>query len=830
MFYEHFVRFFAIRTYIVLVFCEKKHIFGKNLKNSMEKKIFYPLFAAVVLLFAESALAEQIDAQQARQQAMAFLNRNATTKKMLKGGNADLQLAYTAQSGEYYAFNASAADGYVLVSGDGRMPAVIGYSDEGKFDADAIPDNMREWLETYAEQVRYVQTHAGVRIQSSTDQTSIGNVYPLLGSTKWNQSAPYNNMCPTFSNNGTTQRTVTGCVATAMAQVMYYHRWPETGTGSNTYTFNLNSDEQQPLTLSADFNQSRYDWANMLPSYTGNETTTQNNAVAKLMSDCGVAMDMGYGASSGAVTRIAMNRMPKHFRYDKSIKFIMRDAYTLDKWLSIINGELSSNRPVIHTGASNQGGHAFVVDGCNSNGYYHVNWGWNGTSNGYFVLTDLTPTDQGIGSSEGGYNLRQGLIYNIMPDRGGAVSIASTINEFITNSDKVALGSTASLRWNNFYVMWTGDGDAAARLALGLTDEAGDVLQVPVFKDLSGFDPKYNYGYSFSMPVPSNLAAGTYYVVPLIAPVQTTNYQKVDVSRATAQRIKMEVKDGYANFSYPDDDATLQVTKLEYSDVLAADRPILVKATIRNTGEEFVDNLCVALLNSNGAIVGKSVPKNVDVQNGAEVVLETTVTTLSTGNFKLAVLRVADYSVVSGVQESVTIGATPADINMSIVSPLKLIGSVIPTTHLEGTTTISNNGGAFAGRLEAFILAEGSNSVLSRVFSEFVTIKKGEKKEVKFDNTFTRGEVGQTYRIVLRDPHKPSGNYVWGNFFNFTLGAPVRGDVNLDGVADVSDVTALINYVLGGGGSPFDKTEADFNGDSVIDVTDATALINLVLN
>lgn len=796
----------------------------------MVKRIFYPLFAATVLLFAESALAEQIDAQQARQQAMAFLNRNATTKKMLKGGNADLQLAYTAQSGEYYAFNASAADGYVLVSGDDRMPAVIVYSDEGKFDADAIPDNMREWLETYAEQVRYVQTHAGVRIQSSTDQTSIGNVYPLLGNTKWNQSAPYNNMCPTFNNNGTTQRTVTGCVATAMAQVMYYHRWPETGTGSNTYIFNLNSDEQQPLTLSADFSQSRYDWANMLPSYTGNETTTQNNAVAKLMSDCGVAMDMGYGASSGAVTRIAMNRMPKHFRYDKSIKFIMRDAYTLDKWLSIINGELSSNRPVIHTGASNQGGHAFVVDGCNSNGYYHVNWGWNGMSNGYFVLTDLTPTDQGIGSSEGGYNLRQGLIYNIMPDRGGAVSIASTINEFITNNDKVALGSTASLRWNNFYVMWTGDGDAAARLALGLTDEAGNVLQVPVFKDFNGFSPRYNYGYPFSMPVPSSLAAGTYYVVPLIAPVETTNYQKADVSRATAQRIKMEVKDGYAYFSYPDDAATLQVTKLEHSDVLAADRPISVKATIRNTGEEFVDNLCVALLNSNGAIVGKSVAKNVDVQNGAEVVLETTVTTLSTGNFKLAVLRMADYSVVSGVQESVTIGATPADINMSIVSPLKLTGSVIPTTHLEGTTTISNNGGAFAGRLEAFILAEGSNSILSRVFSEFVTIKKGERKEVKFNTSFTRGEVGQTYSIVLRDPHNTSGNYIWGDFVNFTLAAPVRGDVNLDGVADVTDVTALINYVLGGGGSPFDKTEADFNGDGVIDVTDATAIINLVLN
>lgn len=791
----------------------------------MTKKCVYPLLAALVLIFAQSISADPIDAQQARQEAMKFLTQNTSAKKMLKG-RVDLQLTYTSQGGEYFAFSAPA--GYVLVSGDDRMPAVIGYSDEGEFDMANIPENMRSWLDEYAEQVRYVQSHPGVRIASSADFAT-GTVHPLLGATKWNQSAPYNNMCPTYTYNDNTYRCATGCVATAMAQVMYYHRWPDVGAGSNSYTCNINSDASQQTTLTTDFSQSRYDWANMLPSYSGSETDAQNNAVAKLMSDCGVAMNMAYGSSSGAVTRIAMNKMATNFRYDKSIRFISRDAYTLDKWVGIIGAELAASRPVIHTGASDQGGHAFVVDGCNNNGYFHVNWGWGGASNGYFLLTDLTPTEQGIGSSEGGYNLRQGLIYSIMPDKGSQAGYALYISQFTTSNDKVQLGGQAAVDWDSFSLLWTGEGTATARVAVGLTDEAGNLLQVLDTGDYSGFDPMYNYSLTFAFQVPSNLTAGTYYVESFVAPVYSTNYQRADVSSATAQRIKIEVKDGYAYFSYPDNAAKLQVKSVSHSDVLAATRPILVKATIANTGAEFADNLCVALIDAGGSVAALSVPKRVDVINGGEAILETTVTPERAGNYTVAVVNASDNSVVAGATAQVSIEAAPADIALAISKQLALT-SPVTTTRLGAKVAIRNTGGAFAGRLEALLTEKNSNSILTHVYSDFVTIKQGETKEVAFNTTFTNGEVGKEYRMALRDPHYTSSYYVWGSNLYFTLGASLSGDVNMDGVVNMSDVTDMIDYTLGASVGTFDASEADLNGDGVVDVTDVTLLIGLILN
>lgn len=791
----------------------------------MTKKCVYPLFAALVLIFAQGISANPIDAQQARQEAMKFLTQNASAKKMMKG-RVDLQLTYSSQNGEYYAFNAPA--GYVLVSGDDRMPAVIGYSDEGEFDQENIPENMRSWLEMYAEQVRYVQSHPGARIASSADFAT-GNVHPLLGATKWNQGAPYNNLCPTFTYNGKTYRSATGCVATAMAQVMYYHRWPEVGAGSNSYTFNLNGDSGQSATLTTDFSQSHYDWDNMLPAYTGSETDVQNNAVAKLMSDCGVAMNMAYGSSSGAVTRLAMNKLATNFRYDKSIRFVLRDAYALDKWVGIIGGELAASRPVIHTGASDQGGHAFVIDGCNTDGYFHVNWGWGGSSNGYFVLTDLTPTDQGIGSSEGGYNLRQGLIYSIMPDKGSTAGYAVYLSTFTTDNDKVQLGSSVNVTWGSFSLLWSGEGYVGAELAIGLTDEAGNLLSLPISKYYSGFDPMYNYNLSFQVPLAPRQAEGTYYLEPLVETANSDEYQRADVSSASAQRIKMVVKDGYAYFSYPDNEAKLQVKSISHSDVLAATRPILVKVAIANTGAEFVDNLCVALLNADGSVAATSVPKRVDVVEGGEATLETTVTPDKAGSYTLAVVYAADNSVVAGVKQSVSVEAAPADIALAIDKQLSLTAPAT-TTRLKAKATVRNTGGAFAGRLEAVLTAKNSYSILNRVLTDFVTIKQGETKEVEFNTTFTNGEVGTEYRMVMRDPHNTSSYYVWGSDLYFTLGASLSGDVNMDGVVDMSDVTDLIDYTLGVSTGILDLSEADLNGDGVIDVTDVTLLIGLILN
>ncbi|MDO4511869.1 MAG: C10 family peptidase [Bacteroidales bacterium] len=790
------------------------------------KKILFAL--AICLSTAAVGEAARINAQQALEAAQSFLAEQTASPSMLRATRPSLVLAHTPQGGEYYAFNAQDAEGYVLMAADDRMPAVLGYSDEGHFDAENMPENMRAWLADYAEQVRYVQSHPEVKVQASSSRTA-GNVYPLLGNTKWNQGAPYNNMCPTYTKDGATKRAVTGCAATAMAQVMYYHRWPDVGTGSHSYSCALNGDESQRRTITADFSKSRYDWNNMLPAYSGSETSTQNSAVAQLMYDCGVALNMGYGASSGAVTRIAMNRLATYFKYDKSIRAISRDAYDLDSWLYIINNELKENRPVIHTGASESGGHAFVIDGCNPSGYYHVNWGWGGSSNGYFVLTDLTPTDQGIGSSEGGYNLRQMLIYSIKPDQGSPVGYSGCISNFYCNNSQVDLGSKATFVWNGYHVITSGSGNASVRFGIGITDKAGKLLSTLGYSEASAIEPNKSYTRNMSVTIPASLESGVHYIVPLIAPPGTTNYRIMDVSRASNPRIAIQVMAGTAYFRYPSNKEELSVNAIEHSDVLAANRAINVKATIGNTGYEFVNNLCIALLDANGAVAATSVPKRIDVQKNCEAVLESTVMPTRAGTYKLAVIYAADSTVVEGQQPTLSIASSPAAFNMAITKQLSLASTTLPSTHIEGKVSLYNNGGDFAGRIEAMILGATTSSIQYRVYSDFITIKKGETKEVRLVGTFTRGEAGQKYRIALRNPKYTTSNTIWGNTLTFTLRNPVKGDVNVDGSVNVSDVTTLINAVLGIDAYPLDRNEADINGDGELNVSDVTALINRIL-
>ena len=178
-----------------------------------------------------------------------------------------------------YVFNAANNKGFVLVSAEDNARAVLGYSDEGSLDAEHMPANMRAWLQMYADELaRAAQLPAATAAQRAVDLYP--TVEPLLGNTSWNQNAPYNNHCPIDPN--TQERSVTGCMATATAQVMYHHKYPKTGTGSYSYWCGWE-------TLSVDYSKETYDWDNMLPSYRGDYTQVQSDAVAKLMYHVGVA-------------------------------------------------------------------------------------------------------------------------------------------------------------------------------------------------------------------------------------------------------------------------------------------------------------------------------------------------------------------------------------------------------------------------------------------------------------------------------------------------------------------------------------------------------------
>ena len=352
----------------------------------------------------------------------------------------------------YYVFPNGEGKGFTVVSGDDRLPEVVGYSDKGTYDEKNLPSNYVGFMKAYEEMVGQLDngdSRASASIAEAKALRSSGyqqpTIAPLLGNIQWNQMTPYNNMCPKY--NGT-NRSVTGCVATAMAQVMMYYQYPK------TLQANIPAYVSRTKNLSIpQINQGEtYDWANMLPQYASyeplNYTDAQATAVAKLMYHCGVACEMDYGPSSGANVTPAI--LSTYFGYDSDLmQDLNRDVFTLAEWSQIMDKELSARRPILYSGRSSDGGHEFVCDGTDGNGLYHINWGWGGYQDGYFDVTILNPDKGGAGSGSApdGYNQYCSMIVGIAPDNGKVdeplVDVAPVV---MLGSGRSSLGFTKSTR------------------------------------------------------------------------------------------------------------------------------------------------------------------------------------------------------------------------------------------------------------------------------------------------------------------------------------------------------------------------------------------------
>ena len=301
----------------------------------------------------------------------------------------------------YYAFNLE--QGYVIVSGDDEMTELVGYAENGFFDAENVPPQMQLWLDGYAEYVAAVQCgKAKARKILLSDSPSVV-VEPLV-TTKWNQDAPFNNFAPEYTDdNNNTQRCATGCAATAMAQIMKFHNWPEQGVGHYSY------EHQSFGTISSNFSEHVYDWTNMIDRYNNGEySNVQADAVALLMKDCGVSLNMNYGPVSGASIYSYTPAFKNYFRY--SSRTVNRSGCETAEFTKIITDELQEGRPIIYCGTGEDGGHAFVVDGYDTNYFLHVNWGWGGYSDGYFDMNYMDPTGLGIGGGSGAFKWNQGIV------------------------------------------------------------------------------------------------------------------------------------------------------------------------------------------------------------------------------------------------------------------------------------------------------------------------------------------------------------------------------------------------------------------------------------
>ena len=322
----------------------------------------------------------------------------------------------------YYVFDNGSDKGFTIVSGDDELPEIVGYSAHGNSEHLMKTEGCAAFLKAYQKFVAaFTQGDAKAR-KILAEQRALKadgryqqpKIDPLLGDIAWNQETPYNKMCPEYKGS---KLSATGCVATAMAQVMMYYKYPkELKADIPAYTTTTNN-----LKVNAISEGEKYDWANMLPTYTeGEYNTTQADAVAKLMFHCGAAVQMDYGPSSGALVR--PEDMSTYFGYDADLlQKVYRSVYTLAEWKKILDRELEAKRPIIYGGfASNEDGHLFVCDGSDGEGLYHINWGWSGYSDGYFDITLLDPDVRGTGAgtSADGYNRDCSVIIGIAPDNG----------------------------------------------------------------------------------------------------------------------------------------------------------------------------------------------------------------------------------------------------------------------------------------------------------------------------------------------------------------------------------------------------------------------------
>ena len=468
------------------------------------------LLTVSLLLTVTTIFAERVSQADAALVAKNFMSAPAvqTGVKKVVPTEMVLKKAASAEENQYYVYENANGEGWVMVAADDAVTPILAYSKTGTFKTENQPANVKTWLGKYDTFIKKVVEDGLVaneetsamwnRLRKSPPSTPGGNVVvDMLVQTQWDQDEPYNLYAPGTGTAGEgSNKAYTGCVATAMAQVMKYWEWPKKGTGSHTYQpvmdiFDndgnyLRTDTIYPGFLTVKFGETTYDWDNMLNKYTSSATTAQENAVATLMYHCGVSAEMQYGGDaydgSGTYTinygdwddpTCAQNSFPKYFGYKRDgLTSYYRDGYTYQgtkyydswtdaAWTAMIKGELDKHHPIMYDGSGAKGGHSFICDGYDDQNYFHFNWGWSGSNDGWYKLDNLVPGSGGAGGGSYNFTNTQGVIIGIVPDKTFAdVTITWSVQGTITTTtfkeqDPLVLPTNPADCSDKVFVGWT---------------------------------------------------------------------------------------------------------------------------------------------------------------------------------------------------------------------------------------------------------------------------------------------------------------------------------------------------------------------------------------
>ena len=547
----------------------------------------------MALLLATTVHAESVSRQQAQLQAAQFLSQRGVKLSARAPHRAPRKGVAAADDAFYYVFNADNNQGFVVVSGDDRTVPVLGYVDHGSFDEQHLPDGLRWMLQSYTDQIQQldvVTTAAPMEVPESKPRFyapyARHNVAPLLPM-NWNQGEPYNLLCPIYYNEDGTlgNHSATGCVATAMAQVVGYYRWPEkTKRTIPGYIQKYNTTQgEKSVRLNSIPSGSVIDWDNILDNYSGAENDAQKKAISELMYWVGMNCKMTYGASSASGYSEGIEGLVNVFDFDDGTHVAKRDLYTSQEWFDLIYNEIATGHPVPYGGQNSGGGHAFVLDGYDVAGLFHVNWGWGGMSNGYFRIDILDPGNStGIGASPtpGGYNMGQDAIIGMKrPDEVKA-------DEEDTPQYRYKLSVVNwELRGNNKffaqYINWSGV-SATWNTGIGYKNAEGKLTLIGDYQTAQ-LSQNYLVGHEFAI---KGLSKGTYHVVP-VSKRSTDNAWRTDVC-SDLHYILVEVDDNgnVTKMEIHPIGEQLQLTGITFPGNHKKDDDQTVCATFKNVSED----------------------------------------------------------------------------------------------------------------------------------------------------------------------------------------------------------------------------------------------------
>ena len=748
------------------------------LMKSLRCFLFY---ISLIMLLTITAHGEQITQQNAMHSAQTFLRH----QPQASATDVNLSLAYECKRNEnapanFYVYNKDSGKGFVIVAGDNRVTPVLGYSDEGCFDKDNIPGGLQQLLEMYENEIEYLRSHPEIHAVPATSQLTT-SVMPLL-KTRWRSNTPFNNMCPSFTYNGRIYHADAGQAAIAAAQIMNYHRWPEHGSGSVSYSCTV--FDNTTATIEADFENYTYDWDNIMTTHLAPYSTLQAQATAQLVYHVGAAARMQYVSYwSLTDTHSIYEALLNNFGYSKAMRVHNRMNYSSQTWEALIRNELDNSRPVFYSGYGGSSVsstyNAFVVDGYNANGYFHVNWGVGEYSNGFFLLHALNYPVGNYNQYDQGYNYRQQIITGICPDDGTTQTenyVEMSYEHLSSPVPQVELGNSVKMNIYNLNVEGHGCEDydnngisyVSTNIAFRLTDldnnfveqtEDACELRYGIFYDFSEASSSWSPSYT-----PSTTLANGDYKLWFMYKMPSAGHEDYICCSHLANLpdyLTVHVADGVMYFDAPENSPNLTLQEINAPEEVSPNCLFHIDAILQNDGDPYIGNIYFAFMHQN-AVLSKSEGYLVIISNQEDQKVERFLKAPATpGQYQLVMLDARDNM----IGEPLDITVDDSDFKLYIVENLSC-DPFIDANDFKASFIVKNAGTSdYHGVFR--LLIKGLDQYGTVISTPVLTVPAGTTQKIDFASEFY-GLPGYLFYMYLLNPAS-ADILQWGNSVYFIL-------------------------------------------------------------